>query len=108
MTAKGSIGGSQDEVDHLHGGIDDAQPFCHAREGVVEERVVEVANYVLFRLVAFRAHSGRSGGFESYLRINENQDLMFFILSNHANGATAELRRILTAKFSEIESNGEF
>ena len=56
----------------------------------------------------FRAHSGRSGGFESYLRINENQDLMFFILSNHANGATAELRRILTAKFSEIESNGEF
>lgn len=49
-------------------------------------------------LGAFRAHSGRSGGFESYLRINEEGSTRFFILSNHANGSTALLRKEITSR----------
>lgn len=47
-------------------------------------------------LGSFRAHSGRSGGFESYIRINENGGPQFFILSNHANGSTRRLRMEIT------------
>lgn len=40
----------------------------------------------------FRAHSGKSGGFESYIRIYEPNDLMIFILTNHVNGSAKLLR----------------
>lgn len=44
----------------------------------------------------FRAHSGKSGGFESYIRISQENDLMFFILSNNVNGSAKLLRGRIT------------
>lgn len=40
----------------------------------------------------FRAHSGKSSGFESYIRVYESNDIMFFILSNNVNGSARILR----------------
>lgn len=43
-------------------------------------------------LGTFIAHSGRSGGFESYFRIYEDNELMMFILTNHTNGTSRAVR----------------
>ncbi len=45
----------QDEVHHLHRGVDDAQPFGHFREGVAKELVVQLDNDLLLALRAVDA-----------------------------------------------------
>ena len=44
-----------DEIDDFDGRINDAEPFCHAREGVAEEFVVEFHDDFLFAFGGFDA-----------------------------------------------------
>ena len=50
----------QDEIDDLDRGVDDAQLFGRAREGVAEELVVEFDDQALFGLRVGDARAARS------------------------------------------------
>ncbi len=53
----------------------------------------------------FRAHSGQSSGFESYIRIYDSNELMLFILSNNKNGSAQLLRKKLIKEISVFNNN---
>ncbi|MFK8045940.1 MAG: serine hydrolase domain-containing protein [Crocinitomicaceae bacterium] len=48
----------------------------------------------------FRAHAGKSSGFESYIRIYESNQLMIFVLSNNENGSAKMLREKIIKKLN--------
>ncbi len=50
----------------------------------------------------FRAHSGRSEGFESYLRVNSNDSLFFLMLSNQTDPIVKELRNAIINEMKNI------
>jgi CubicO group peptidase (beta-lactamase class C family) len=56
----------------------------------------------------FRAHSGNGRGFQSYIRIYENRELMLFILSNKEDEIVRPIReRVIGLLQEEINSPGK-
>lgn len=53
----------------------------------------------------FRAHSGKSSGFESYIRISDTNDLMIFVLSNNVNGSAKLIRKKIIEELIKTTHN---